>query len=77
MNKKIYICCICHNIIMFSKPIRLVHQVNDDKQTYRKFHNIANYDFCPRCFKTFKDWIKKYEEEPKVYNKKIKDSINL
>ena len=59
MKRKMYTCCICHNMIMLSKPIRLVHQVNDDKDNYRKFHTINNYDFCPRCFKTFKDWIKK------------------
>lgn len=75
MKRKIYTCCICHNMIMLSKPIRLVHQVNDDKDTYRRFHTINNYDFCPRCFKTFKDWIKKYEKEGKCYDKKVKNNI--
>lgn len=34
-------------------PIRLVKQLGDNRETYRAFHNIENYDFCKRCYNTF------------------------
>lgn len=59
--KKIYKCCICHRILDY-KPIRLVKQLNDGKETYNAYHNQANYDFCIRCYKKFDNWINKHKE---------------
>lgn len=60
--KKIYKCCICHKKLE-EKPIRLVKQKHDNKETYGAYHNVANYDFCKICFKTFAFWINKHKEE--------------
>lgn len=59
--KKIYKCCICHNELDY-KPIRLVKQINDNKETYSAYHNKANYDFCKECYKRFNNWLIKHKE---------------
>lgn len=67
MSKKIYKCCICHRKLE-DMPIRLVKQLGDNRETYRAFHNIENYDFCKRCYNTFNNWILKHKEENKNDN---------
>lgn len=61
MIKKIYKCCICHKVLDY-KPIRLVKQLHDNKETYGAYHNITNYDFCKSCYQRFNNWIKKHKE---------------
>jgi len=60
MTKKVYKCCICHNELD-NKPHRLVHQ--EYKHVgYGHFINQHNFDFCDKCFKTFRGWIIKHKE---------------
>lgn len=61
MNKKIYKCRICH-VALETMPIRLVKQVGDNKESYRRFYNEKNFDFCEKCYGIFKRWIKKHSE---------------
>lgn len=58
--QKQYKCCICHTVLEEYKPIRLVKQLHDSKETYGRYHNIKNYDFCKECYKRFSTWIKKH-----------------
>ena len=60
MKRKEYRCCICHSVIE-TRPIRLVKQLHDMKETYGAFHNYHNYDFCRRCYSKFNNWVKKHE----------------
>lgn len=62
MSKKIYKCCICHEVLEGYKPIRLVKQLHDNKETYGAYHNKSNYDFCKRCYGIFNNWIRKHKE---------------
>ena len=55
MNKK-YFCCICHKEIQ--QNIRLVKQIWG-----KRFMNVANYDFCNRCYEIFERWLNKHKEE--------------
>lgn len=59
--KKVYRCCICHKKLDY-KPIRLVKQLHDGKETYGAYHNIMNYDFCPKCYKAFDNWLNKHKD---------------
>ncbi len=61
-SRKVYRCCICHAILEDYKPIRLVKQLHDNKETYGAYHNKANYDFCKRCYAIFNNWIRKHKE---------------
>lgn len=60
--KKIYKCCICHKKLP-KMPIRLKYQLGDNKETYRAFQTLHNYDFCDKCFKIFEEWINKHKED--------------
>lgn len=59
IKRKEYNCCICNKLLDY-KPIRLVKQLYDNKETYGAYHNMHNYDFCIEC----------YEKLEKVLNKK-------
>lgn len=61
MSRKIYKCCICHNVLDEYRPIRLVKQ-NWEFKGYGLYRNKANYDFCIDCYKKFNNWIKKHKE---------------
>lgn len=61
MSKKIYKCCICHEVLE-NKPHRLVHQEYDSSKYYGLYKNKHNYDFCTECFKRFRYWIRKHED---------------
>lgn len=67
MIKKEYNCCICGHKLN-KRPHRLVHQENDNKETYAAFHIIKNYDFCDRCFELIINWITK--DRKKVKNER-------
>lgn len=58
---KIYKCCICHKVLD-TKPHRLVHQEYDNSRAYGLYKNKHNFDFCDKCFKPFRAWIKKHKE---------------
>lgn len=55
--KKEYRCCICKKETKY-KPIRIVLQKHDNKETYGRYHNIKNYDFCKKCFLKLYSWLK-------------------
>lgn len=59
--KKIFKCAICHKEI--KRNNRLLHQKYDGKETYGKFNNVKNYDFCDKCFKSFQCWIYKHKSK--------------
>lgn len=61
MQRKVYECCICHKIMQDTRPIRLVEQHHDNKETYGSFVYVRNHDFCRQCFSKFIAWIKKHE----------------
>ena len=58
---RIYKCCICHKRMEDKKPIRLVKQLYGGSG-YSQYSNVANYDFCERCFKPIDKFINKYKE---------------
>lgn len=60
---KIYKCCICHKVLKTLKPIRLVKELHDNRETYGKYHVIKNYDFCEKCYGAFDRWLDKHKEE--------------
>lgn len=59
-NNKIFTCCRCKKVLKY-KPIRLVKQEYDGKETYGRYWNIHNYDFCPKCYAIFDNWVRKFE----------------
>lgn len=59
--KKIYKCCICHNILQ-EKPIRLVKQLYGIGP-YNQYTNVEHYDICSKCYKAFDKWLTKHKEE--------------
>ena len=59
---KIYICCICHEVLKEYKPIRLVKQIYG-ASGYNQYGNVCNYDFCKKCYAKFNSWVKKHENE--------------
>lgn len=61
-NNKEYYCCICHKKLE-QKPIRLVKQLHDNKETYGAYHNKQNYDFCKGCYAVFNKWITKHKND--------------
>lgn len=60
--KKIFKCCICHEVIEGYKPIRLVKQ-KCKIGLYENYKHICNYDFCKRCYLIFNKWIEKHKED--------------
>ena len=60
-KRKVYQCCICKTKLDY-KPIRLVKQVHDNKESYGRYNNVCSYDFCNSCYKTFNNWIIKHKE---------------
>lgn len=58
---KIYKCCICHTVLEEYKPHRLVYQEYETRG-YGQYKNKHNFDFCDKCFKIFKIWIRKHKE---------------
>ena len=61
-RQKVYICCICHEVLEEYKPTRLVRQ-EYGRYGYRQYGPIHNYDFCKKCYKKFDNWVKKHETE--------------
>lgn len=62
--KKEYKCCICGEVLNEYKPIRLVEQhYKDEPGYYKQYYHYKNYDFCKKCFNTFRKWINKYKEK--------------
>ena len=59
---KIYRCCICHQVLEKSKPIRITINVYGASR-YKQYAPVINYDICLKCYDTFNDWIKKNKEE--------------
>lgn len=59
LRRKEFKCCICHKTLD-KKPIRLVHQENDNKEVYDRYYNVNNYDFCDKHFETFIKWVEKH-----------------
>ena len=57
--KKIYKCCLCGQVLVDYKPIRLVKQLHDNKVPYGAYHNIKNYDFCKKCYAKLDNWLTK------------------
>lgn len=58
---KVHECCICHTLLPY-KPHRLVYQ-EYGRGRYKQYDIVSNFDFCDKCFKTFKIWIKKHRKE--------------
>lgn len=62
--KKIFKCCICHQVLEEYKPIRLVKQkFYNPYGVYGKYKHICNYDFCKKHYAVFEKWIKKHKED--------------
>lgn len=59
MQRKIYYCRICKKRLDY-RPIRLVKQLHDNKETYGMYHMVENYDFCYKCYEKFDNWLKKH-----------------
>lgn len=59
--KKIYRCCICHNILR-EKPIRLVKQLYGIGN-YKQYSTVEHYDICSKCYTAFDKWLIKHKEE--------------
>ena len=62
--EKVYKCCICHGVLVDTKPIRLVKQIYG-AGNYKQYTGVENFDFCIECYKKFENWIKKHKEEVK------------
>ena len=59
-----YECCICHQPI--ERKQRLVYQEFDGRKPYGVFHNKHNYDFCEKCFKIFRGWLRKHRRKDEL-----------
>ena len=56
-KEKIYKCYMCHKVLDH-KPHRLVYQEFERS----RYYNIFNFDFCDKCFKTYRNWLEKHKE---------------
>lgn len=61
-NNKEYYCCICKKKLNY-KPLRLVHQVHDNREDYGRYWNRHTYDFCKAHYAVFQKWIDKHNAQ--------------